>query len=439
MTKVINACHVMAKPSGSICNLDCKYCFYLEKEKLYPERNQNWRMNDATLELFIKQHIEAQAGPNVEFAWQGGEPTLLGIEFYEKVVALCGKYNTGKQINHAFQTNAILINDAWCQFFKQHHFLVGVSIDGPKDLHDHYRVTRSGKGTHNQVMKGIEHFKAHQIPFNTLTVVNANNSKHPKRVYEFLKRIGSEYLQFIPLVERESNQVKKGDALILVGPEENNAKVTPWSVPADAYGHFLNTVFDLWVKQDVGKVFVQTFDTTLASWLGEPAGVCIFSETCGHAFALEANGDLYNCDHYVYPEHKLGNIYEMTIKTMNNSDQAIIFGTAKKSALNADCQRCEYRFACHGGCPKHRFNLSPTGKPQHNYFCQGYKSFFAHSEKNMKVMATLLKHRRPASEIIAYLQQQKLQVQSQASQGQLSRNALCPCESGKKYKRCCGA
>jgi uncharacterized protein len=425
-------CHVMAKPSGSICNIDCEYCFYLEKEKLYPERNQNWRMDDETLEQYIKQHIEAQSGTQVEFAWQGGEPTLLGIKFYRRVIELCQKYGEGKQIYHAFQTNGVLINDEWCQFFKENDFLIGLSIDGPADLHDRYRVTRSKKATHHKVLDAITLMKEHGVEFNTLTVVHAENVKYPLRVYQFLKDIGSTYIQFIPLVERYVETT-----VSLASPEQQQAKVTPWSVPAKQYGQFLNTIFDHWVENDVGNVFVQMFDSTLGSWLGESAGLCLFSENCGHAFALEANGDLYQCDHYVYPEYKLGNIHNKSIKEMNTSDEAIKFGQAKSGTLNSQCLSCSYKFACYGGCPKHRFSTTKSGTYRHNYLCQGYYDYFAHTERAMKIMATLIKNQRPPTQIMNYLKQEKQQAVQIALQTGTGRNDPCPCGSGKKYKKCC--
>ncbi|WP_413284257.1 anaerobic sulfatase maturase [Vibrio sp. MA40-2] len=436
MTSTIG-CHVMAKPSGSVCNIDCEYCFYLEKEMLYPERQANWRMSDETLQAFIKQHIEAQPNNTVEFAWQGGEPTLLGIEFYQKVVSLCEKYRGNKTINHAFQTNGILLNDQWCQFFKKHHFLIGISIDGPEDLHDRYRVTRSKKGTHASVLAAVNLLKKHHIEFNTLTVVNAENVKHPLRVYQFLKSIGSTFLQFIPLVER-TTQTSHNDTHLLAGPSDSLAKVTPWSVDPKEYGQFLTTIFDYWVRHDVGSTFVQMFDSTLASWTGNASGICIFSKQCGHVLALESNGDLYQCDHYVYPEYKLGNIHSSDISTLNNSDKAIQFGVDKFTTLNDKCRECRYQFACFGGCPKHRFERGPSGKPDHNYLCSGYFDFFRHSEKAMQVMAQLLRQRRPAAEIMAYYAIQDNDTGKPEPSIRIGRNEPCPCGSGKKFKKCCG-
>lgn len=434
-------CHVMAKPSGSVCNIDCDYCFYLEKDQLYPERQSNWRMSFETLEQFVKQHIEAQQTDDVHFAWQGGEPTLLGLSFYKKVVELCEKYGKGKNIHHGFQTNGLLINDEWCQFFKQHNFLIGVSIDGPEHLHDCYRKSRSNKGTHAKVVSAIELLKKYQVEFNTLTVVNARNVKQPVEVYQFLKSIGSTYLQFIPLVEREALQdpdANHDSAVLLASPGEPLAKMTSWSVDSDEFGQFLNTIFDYWVRHDVGQTFVQMFDSTLNTWLGNPSTMCVTASQCGHAFALEANGDLYQCDHYVYPEYKLGNIHQQTIFDMNNSDEAIKFGQDKRTHLNQKCVDCRYRFACHGGCPKHRFERGPSGKPDHNYLCSGYYKFFAHTEKPMQFMASLIKQRQSPAQIMSYLAQQQTQQQQFAKTHSVGRNDACPCQSGKKFKRCCG-
>ena len=428
-----NRCHVMAKPSSSVCNLDCSYCFYLEKENLYPERKSRWKMSDETLETYVKQYIDAQDADEIEFSWQGGEPTLLGLDFFRKAVAFQQKYKKHHRISNAFQTNGLLLDDEWCEFFKQHNFLIGISIDGPAHLHDHFRVTRAGKPSHGKVMAAIEKMKKHGVDFNTLTVLNSENIKYPEEVYDFLVGIGSTFLQFIPIVERQAQQATD-EGLYLISPDyEADAQVTPWSAPAQAYGEFLNRVFDRWVKKDVGRIFVNTFDATLATWCNEPAGTCVQSETCGHAFILESNGDMYNCDHFVYPEHRLGNIHSTTIREMNQLDKAVQFGKDKKDQLTLQCRRCEYRSACHGGCPKHRFARSDSGQPGHSYFCAGYKAFFEHTAPQMKTMRDLLMRGRPASDII-YLQ---LQQQMTAKQFSGGRNAPCPCGSGKKSKRCC--
>lgn len=426
-----HGCLVMAKPTGSVCNIDCTYCFYLEKEALYPERQQNWRMSDETLELYIQQHIHAQDGEQVMFSWQGGEPTMMGLPFFRRIVELCQKYAGGKRIQHALQTNGLLLNDEWARFFAEHRFLIGISIDGPQALHDRYRTSRSGKGTHAQVLAALTLLQEHGVEFNTLTVVGKHNVGQAREVYEFLLAVGSRHIQFIPLVERLSTA--ESAALKLVMPGESAATLAPWTVPAWQYGEFLNQIFDIWVRRDVGRVSVQMFDVALAAWCEQPPVLCVFAETCGHAFALEANGDLYNCDHFVYPEHRLGNIHQQDIRTLNNSEQAHAFGHAKKASLTPDCRQCEFRFVCHGGCPKHRFAVSPSGHPGHNYLCPGYKHFFRHISREMNVMKDLLGNGYPEQAIMYALAQEQ-----RACAGSAKPNAPCPCGSGKKYKKCCG-
>lgn len=428
----ITGCHVMAKPTGSVCNIDCTYCFYLEKEALYPERNTRWQMSDETLERYICQHIDAQSGDNVTFAWQGGEPTMMGLAFFRRVIELCDKYADGKKITHALQTNGILLDDAWARFFAEHRFLIGLSIDGPAPLHNQYRVNRAGKGTHDRVMAAMALLKAHHVEFNTLTVVGKHNVEHALEVYEFLVAAGSRYIQFIPLVERLSNDASS--ALQLVLPGESAARLAPWTVPSWQFGDFLCQIFDLWVRRDVERVSVQMFDVAMAAWTGQPPVLCVHSATCGHAFALESNGDLYNCDHFVYPEHKLGNIHQQTIHELNHSEQAIAFGQAKEARLTTDCRRCEFRPVCHGGCPKHRFAVSPGGHPGHNYLCAGYKHFFKHITPYMNVWQQLQENGYPPSAIAQWLASEAQQAPTAAK-----RNDPCPCGSGLKYKKCCGS
>lgn len=428
----VAGCHVMAKPTGSVCNIDCTYCFYLEKEALYPERNKNWRMTDETLETYIQQHIAAQRGDHVLFAWQGGEPTMMGLDFFRRVVALCAKYANGKKIEHALQTNGIVLNDEWASFFAENQFLIGLSIDGPAHLHNQYRVNRAGKGTHEQVVTAMALLKAHNVAFNTLTVVGKHNVGHAREVYDFLLAAGSRHMQFIPLVERMSTE--ESSVLNLVLPGESAATLAPWTVPSWQFGEFLNQIFDIWIQRDVEHVSVQMFDVALAAWTGQPPVLCVHSETCGHAFALESNGDLYNCDHFVYPEHLLGNIHQHSIEEMNNSEQANAFGLAKRETLTPDCRRCDYRFACHGGCPKHRFAVSPTGHPGHNYLCAGYKHFFQHVTRYMNVWRELMANGYPPAAIMQWVAQER----SAAAQA-VNRNDPCPCGSGRKYKKCCGA
>lgn len=425
----IAGCQVMAKPGGSLCNLNCTYCFYLEKAALYPDRHSNWRMTDTTLEHFIRQYIAAQKSERVSFSWQGGEPTLMGLPFFRRVVELCQKYAKGKTIEHALQTNGILLNEEWASFFAQHHFILGLSVDGPANLHNSCRVNRAGKETHRQVMTAMGLLKAHNVEFNTLTVVGNHNVGHAREVYEFLIAAGSRYIQFIPLVERINAEAVGG--LTLAMPGESPARLAPWTVPPLQYGKFLQQIFDIWVRRDTEQIGVQMFDVALAAWTGQPPVLCVHAETCGHAFALEANGDLYQCDHYVYPHYLLGNIHRHTIDEMNNSEQAAAFARAKRDGLTADCRRCDFRFVCHGGCPKHRFALSPSGHPGHNYLCAGYYSFFKHITRYMNVMQELQASGYPPSLIAAFLAQKEKRSKIPG------RNASCFCGSGKKSKNCC--
>lgn len=386
----INHCHVMAKPSSSQCNIDCHYCFYLEKEKLYPDqtKHSNW-MNDETLDLFIRQHIEAQASDHVVFAWQGGEPCLMGLDFFKKAVALQKQYAKGKSIENTFQTNGLLINDAWCEFFAKHQFLVGISLDGPEHLHDTYRKTRSGKGTYQKVIRAIQCFQKHGVTYNTLSVVSQANYKHALEVYQHLKSLGSDVHQYIPLVERQKINPFEGE-LILISPDHQvESEIAAWSVPAEGYGRFLVDIFNYWVKHDVGRVFVPMFENMLAIKAKQGGNLCTQAPSCGSAFALESNGDLYNCDHYVYPENKLGNIYQTTIKAMNQSQQNIEFGQKKSTQLSNDCKQCRFIELCYGGCPKHRFMPTSQGETIQNYLCPSYKKLFQSTESKIEQMVQL--------------------------------------------------
>jgi uncharacterized protein len=429
------AFHIMTKPVGPICNLDCRYCFYLEKENLYPGK-PNWAMPEDVLETYIREYIQSQNVPQVSFAWQGGEPTLLGVEYFEKVIELQKKYADGKRIENAFQTNGVLLNDQWGEFLSQNQVLVGVSIDGPEKLHDHYRVDKGGQPTFKRVMRGLGYLKKHGVEFNTLTVVQRHNSHHPLDVYRFLRENGSGFMQFIPIVERIA-KAPGPDGLVLISPEfEEAARVSEWSVEPLQYGKFLCAIFDEWVRNDVGKCFVQMFDVALESWMGYPASLCVFRETCGSAMALEHNGDLYSCDHFVYPENKLGNIMESPVSTLVNSAQQRKFGLDKRDTLPRYCRECEVRFACNGECPKHRFIRTPDGEAGLNYLCAGYKKFFYHIEPYMRFMAEELQQRRAPANVMEWIRTQEAEA---AGKGQTGRNDLCPCGSGKKYKKCCGA
>jgi uncharacterized protein len=370
---IMNGCHVMAKPASSRCNLDCHYCFYIDKPR-------QPRMDDATLEAYIRQHIDAQPGQVVEFAWQGGEPTLAGLSFFERAVALQQRYAAGRRIQNTLQTNGILLDDAWCAFLARHGWLVGLSLDGPADLHDRYRVTRAGKPTHERVMEAMERLKAHGVDFNLLTVVNAHNVGQPERLYRYLRDLGTPHLQFIPLVE-----------------SDEQGALTPESVSGEAWGRFLNAVFAIWVCEDIGRIFVQLFDSTLGVWCGHPSQMCVFSETCGHAFALEADGTLYQCDHYVFPEYRLGNLHEIPIAQINASDAARAFGQHKRRSLVNDCLECRARPLCQGDCPKHRLD---GGK---SVLCAGYRDFFTRTAPYMKTMRDLIRQRRSPVELMAML------------------------------------
>lgn len=389
------SCQVMVKPTGSVCNLDCRYCFYLEKGRLYPERKGHYRMSEATLELFTRQHIAAQDVDEVIFAWQGGEPMLMGLPFYQKAVELQQRYANGKTIINTFQTNGMLIDKGWARFFNQHEFLVGISIDGDAELHDAWRLTRAGKPTHAKVEQAIRCLAEHEVEFNTLTVVHRSNMHHPKRVYEYLRALGSRYMQFIPLVERQADN----DSPTLAHPQEGKVNMMPWSVDAEQFGHFLNAIFDIWIREDIGEIGIQLFEHTLAAWCGLPPQVCIFAPECGSAFAMEMNGDVYNCDHFVYPQYKLGNIYNQTLREMNSGKQNHHFGSDKHRLMAQACHICQWKFACHGGCPKHRFLPSSIGSLKQNYLCAGYKIFFSHTAPLMSAMKTLYQNDLSPAEI----------------------------------------
>lgn len=382
--------HLLSKPTGPLCNLDCSYCFYLKKEELYPGRKSKtrWQMSPEVLEAYVRQYLESQDTPEVEFTWQGGEPTLLGIDFFARAVSLQKRYANGKRISNSLQTNGVLLDHRWGEFLAQNHFLVGLSIDGPEELHDRYRLNKGGKPTFRAVLRGLDILKKHGVEFNTLTVVNRDNGDHPLRVYEFLKQIGSRFHQYIPAVEQDQSTM------------------VPWSVGAEQYGEFLCTIFDRWVCHDVARVFVQLFDVSLQSWLRVPQSLCFFRETCGRAVALEHNGDLYSCDHFVTPEDRLGNILSQSLETMVDSPQQARFGLNKKMQLPGQCQRCSVRFACNGGCPKNRFLTTQDGEPGLNYLCAGYLRFFRHIDPMMRAMADLLRRGLAPAQIMPLARRQ---------------------------------
>lgn len=423
--QTVPAFHLMTKPRGAICNLDCKYCYFLSKERLYP--NSKFRMSETLLEEYTRQYIAAQPVPEVTFAWQGGEPTLMGLDFYRQAVSYQQKHKRpGMRIYNALQTNAVTLDDAWCEFFAQNDFLIGVSLDGPQPLHDAYRVDKGGAPTFDRVMAGIDLLRKHHVEFNILTTVHAANADYPLEIYRFMRnQLRATFLQFIPIVERDNG----------TGFQEGNT-VTERSVTAEQYGRFLSTIFDEWVRHDVGRIYVQIFDVALAAWLGENPGLCIFEETCGKALALEHNGDVYSCDHFVEPKHFVGNIVDIPLTEIVTSDQQRAFGLAKRETLPQYCRDCEVRFICNGGCPKNRFIETPSGEPGLNYLCAGYKAFFTHIDEPMRFMANELTHQRPPANVMFYQRQKDAELD--AAFARAGRNDPCPCGSGIKFKKCHG-
>ncbi|MFV2035339.1 MAG: anaerobic sulfatase maturase [Halocynthiibacter sp.] len=390
--------HIMSKPIGPRCNIACEYCYYLEKEKLYPAEKK-FRMAPDTLESYISQLIETsrEAGmAEAPFTWQGGEPTILGVDYFRRILALQKKYaSQGIQITNSLQSNGILLNDEWGQFLKENGFLVGISIDGPKKVHDRYRLDRAGRPTFDAVMRGLEVLQRHGVEHNVLTVVQRANAGKGKEIYKFLKGLGIEYMQFIPIVERAQNGALAGAPQVDMDPD--NA-VTSWSVRPRAYGKFLTDLFDIWFRHDIGRIFVQFFDTQLGMWMGRGSSLCVFAENCGAGLAVEHDGSLYSCDHYVYPKYRLGNLTETPLRELVWSQKQREFGRDKTNGLTAQCKACSFRFACNGGCPKHRFAKAKDGEDGHNYFCESYTMFFRHAGLRMQRMARLVSLGRPASE-----------------------------------------
>jgi serine-type anaerobic sulfatase-maturating enzyme len=408
---------VMVKPMGAICNLDCHYCYYLKKEFLYPE-GDTFRMTDEMLERYIVQQIEAAPGPMVNFAWHGGEPTALGLDYFQKIVELQKKHRTdGKKIVNGIQTNGTLLTDAWCRFFAAERFSIGLSIDGPRELHDAYRVDKGQKPTHKQIVRAFRMLTEHDVHVDVLCVVHDKNVWHPTQVYRFFKDLGVEFLQFLPLVERQ------------------NGGVTPRTVPAEAFGSFLTTIFDEWVRNDVGRIAIQMFDEAARPLAGMEHSLCIFRETCGDVPVVEHNGDFFSCDHFVEPEYRVGNIAETHLGELVESAPQRAFGEAKRESLPRYCRECEVRAMCNGGCPKDRFIAAPDGEAGLNYLCAGYKSFFIHSRPYLKKMVDLWAAGEPIEKLM-----QAVRADDGAAAAPLAgRNDPCPCGTGKKYKRCCGA
>jgi uncharacterized protein len=422
------AFHLLAKPAGAACNLGCKYCFYLPKEKLYPDSRLN--MTDELLELYIKQLPESHRVPRVTVAWQGGEPTLMGVDFYRQAIAYQEKYRRpGMTFENTMQTNGTLLDDEWCEFFKENDFLIGISIDGPRHLHDTYRVDKGGGPTFDRVMRGLRLLQKHGVEYNILVAVNRTNADHPLEVYRFLRdEAGTDWIQFIPVVERMN---PNGVNLLQMGN-----RVSPRSVRPEQFGRFLIQVFDEWVHNDVGSVYVQTFEATLRNWMRLPSGMCVFDRTCGYGLAMEHNGDLYACDHFVEPSYFLGNIQETHMIEMISSDRQFRFGRDKFDDLPQYCLECPVLFACHGECPKNRFLNTPDGKPGLNYLCAGYKAFFRRVDEPMRIMAMLLSSGRPASDVMPILAERK-EVLSRAYR-KARPEQPCPCGSGLTYGQCHG-
>jgi uncharacterized protein len=393
--------YVMLKPVGSLCNLACDYCYYLEKSKFYIQ-NQSHVMSDELLERFTREYLESQTMPQVLFTWHGGEPLMRPLSFYKKALDLQKKYAQGRQIDNSIQTNGTLLTDEWCAFFKENNFLVGISIDGPQEFHDEYRRDKMDRPTFRKVMQGIELLKKHEVDFNCMAVVNDYNADYPLEFYRFFKEIGCQFLQFTPIVERLTGE-QANPALATVS--EKNAALASFSVTPHQWGNFLCAIFDEWVKKDVGKIFVQIFDSTLANWVGEQPGVCTMAKTCGHAGVMEFNGDVYSCDHFVFPEYKLGNIYTKPLVSMMYSEKQLKFGNDKFDKLPRQCRECDVLFACYGECPKNRFTTDKYGEAGLNYLCEGYNQFFHHIMPYMDFMKKELIAQRPPANVMKWIQQ----------------------------------
>ena len=448
------AFHLLAKPTGATCNLDCEYCFFLSKEMLYP--GSRFRMADELLEQYVRQVIEAQRVPHVTIAWQGGEPTMMGVDFFRRATAHVENYRRhGMTVEYTIQTNGTLIDDELAAFFKEQDYLVGISIDGPPAMHDAYRVDRGGAPTLERVRRGLERLQAHGVEYNVLTTLHHANADHPVEVYRFLRdECGARFMQFIPIIERlpapridvPLSELGLSPGLAQQAPwtswrdrplyRQEGSLVTDRSITAEQYGRFLIGVFEEWVRHDIGEVYVQMFDVALANWIGEPPTLCIHSETCGTALALEHNGDLYSCDHFVEDAYRLGNIAETPMAELVASDQQRRFGLAKRDTLPRFCRECDVRFACHGGCPKDRFIETPDGEPGLNYLCAGYKAFFHHIDRPMQAMSSLLRAGRAPSELVGRYATEDARLRTAAAA--LGRSDPCPCGSGRTVRHCHG-
>ena len=422
MTESSREFQIFVKPTGATCNLGCRYCYYLEKESLYHDkglypRSASTRMSADTLELYIQQHIEAFPGTPINFSWHGGEPTLMGLDFYRRVVSLQKRHQPpNKRITNTIQTNGLLLDEEWCRFFAAENFTVGLSLDGPRELHDEYRVTKARKPTHQQVVEAYHILRKHQIPVDILCVVHALNVNHPIEVYRFFKQLKASYIGFLPLVERH--------------PKEAGT-VSQRSVPADAFGRFLSAIFDEWKSRDIGKVTIQTIEETVKTGLGQEHALCIFRKTCGDIPVIEHNGDFYSCDHYVEPAYRLGNILQIPLVEMLESPEQKRFGQAKWNTLPQYCLDCDVLEMCHGECPKNRFIQTPDGESGLNYLCTGYKIFFNHCRSFVEEIGRQSRQPQPS------IRPPEIPSKSTASFQDVGRNDPCPCGSGKKYKKCC--
>ena len=424
-TEALPAFHVMAKPTGARCNMACDYCFFLKKDRLYPE--SDFRMSDETMEAYIRQTIEGHSVPEVTIVWQGGEPTLMGLDFFRRAVAVERKWaRPGLRVENSFQTNGILIDEEWCRFFHDNNFLVGLSLDGPRDLHDAYRHDKGGRPVFGKVQRAARLMQKHAVEFNILCTVNAVNSRRPLDVYRYFRDdLGARYIQFIPIVERDND----------TGNQEGT-RVTDRTVDPGQYGRFLIEIFDEWVRRDVGIMFVLFFDGVLASYARGYSSLCVLTPTCGECVALEHNGDLYSCDHFVEPRHFLGNIRRIPLPELVASEAQRSFGRAKSDTLPKYCRECQYLFTCHGECPKNRVLTTPEGEPGLNWLCAGLKAFFAHVDRPLRTMADLLRRGRYADGIMKILAREE--GRSIPEEHKVGRNDPCPCGSGRKHKDCHG-
>jgi uncharacterized protein len=421
--------HVLAKPTGAACNLACAYCFFLDKELLYP--GSKFRMSDEVLDAYIRQLIEAHRSNQVTVAWQGGEPTLMGLEFYRSAIELQKQYaRPGMVFENTMQTNGTLLDDEWCEFFKENDYLIGISIDGPRHLHDTYRLDKGGGPTFDRVMHGLRLLQKHGVEYNILVTVNRTNADHPLEVYRFLRdETQTTWIQFIPVVERIDDE---GHTIYQKG-----TRVSERSVRPEQFGRFLIQIFDEWVRHDVGRVYVQTFEAAVRNWLRMPtSGMCVFEETCGLGLALEHNGDLYSCDHFVEPDYLLGNIMEAPMVDLVASGRQRQFGLDKRDTLPRYCRECDVLFACHGECPKNRFLTTSDGEPGLNHLCAGWKAFFHRIDEPLQMMATLMRMGRPASEIMAVMAGKEDEWRKALSRAKWTDD--CPCNSRLMFGQCHG-